>query len=112
MIDASKYTAHKSPGKFEGESPATEYFYEQMLNGDGERLYVYGGDDDQTEADRADTEEASAELFQVNAEEAEAFGLTCGHWFLLLEDSQGFVCGSEHATRAQAEQRLRDWFGA
>ena len=31
----SKYTAHQHPGKFEGESAATEYFYEQMLNGDG-----------------------------------------------------------------------------
>ena len=28
MIDTAKYTAHKKPGKFEGETSATEYFWE------------------------------------------------------------------------------------
>ena len=108
MIDASKYTAHKSLGKFEGESPATEYFYEQMCEGDGETIYA-GGDDDGEGG-------YSAELFQVSAEEADAFDkinvhLPHGHWFLLREDSQGFAIGSVHATREEAEQRFNEWAG-
>jgi hypothetical protein len=109
-INASDYTAHLSRGKFEGETPATEYFYHVMLTGDGETVYAYGGDDDQTEDDYADTEAASGALFQVNAEESEAFGLPTGHWFLLREDSQGFAIGTVHATREAAEQRLTEWF--
>jgi hypothetical protein len=111
MIDVSKYTAHSRPGKFEGETADTEYFYERMCEGDGETIYAYGGDDDQTEADFADTEEASAELFQVDAEESAAFGLPVGHWYLLREDSQGFVFGTVHATREQAEAKFRRWLG-
>lgn len=103
MIDANKYTAHKSPGKFEGESPASEYFYEQMCEGDGETIYA-GGDDDGEGGYCAD-------LFQVDADEADAFGLTVGHWFLLCEDSQGFAIGSVHESREAAEKRFNEWAG-
>lgn len=105
MIEASKYVAHLSPGKFEAEPPATEYFYEQMMNGDGEAIFPPGEDD-------ADSEPGyCATLFHISAEEEAAFALTCGHWFLLREDSQGFAIGTEHATRAEAEQRFNDWAG-
>jgi hypothetical protein len=99
MIDASKYTAHKSPGKFEGETAASEYFYEQMLNGDGEELY---SDDEGG---------AVASVFRIDADESEAFGLPIGGYFLLREDSQGFVMGSTHATQEAAEGAFRRWCG-
>lgn len=103
-INASKYTAHLHPGKFEGETAATEYFYEQMLNGDGETICADNGDEGH------DYEFiASAELFHINAEEAEAFNLTIGHWFLLREDSQGFAYGSEHPSRQAAEHKFNEW---
>lgn len=93
-INPSKYTAHLHPGKFEGETAATEYFHEQMLNGDGEifdPITVADGPDDFTCEDSP-----IGTLFQINAEEAAAFNLTIGHWFLLREDTQGFAYGSEH----------------
>jgi hypothetical protein len=99
-INASQYTAHQQPGKFEGESAATEYFYEQMLNGDGETVFP---DID------GDICANSAELFHINADESEAFNLPIGHWFLLREDSQGFAYGTTHATRAEAEQKFQSW---
>jgi hypothetical protein len=101
MIDVTKYTAHKSPGKFEGESAATEYFYEQALNGDGETIHE----------DIDDGEGSTADLFQIDVEEAEAFDLPLHHWFLLREDSQGFAIGSVHETREAAEERFMQWCG-
>ena len=98
-INPANYIAHLHPGKFEGETAATEYFHEQMLNGDGET--VYGSED---------LEDAPvAEIFHINADEAEAFDLTIGHWFLLHEDSQGFAYGSEHPTRESAEHKFNEW---
>jgi hypothetical protein len=102
-IDPSKYTAHTHSGKFEGETAATEYFYEQMLDGDGET--VFGS------VEYEDESAVTAELFHINADEAEAFNLPIGHWFLLREDSQGFAYGSTHATREQAEQKFQTWIG-
>lgn len=107
MIDATKYTAHKSPGKFEGESPATEYFYEQMCNGGGETIYVCTA----TDAEEMVESDMCADLFQIDVEESDAFGLPLHHWFLLREDSQGFAIGTVHATREEAEQRFNDWAG-
>lgn len=101
QIDPTKYTAHLHPGKFEGESAATEYFYEQMCNGDSET--VFGS------AEYEDESAITAEVFRINAEEAEAFDLPIGHWFLLREDSQGFAYGSSHPTREQAEQKFQSW---
>lgn len=106
-IDTSKYTAHLHPGKFEGETAATEYFYEQMLNGDGETfdpVPIADGPDDFTCEDSP-----MGTLFHINAEEAEAFNLTIGNWFLLHEDSQGFVYGSEHPSRQAAEHKFNEW---
>jgi hypothetical protein len=106
MIDPTKYTAHQHPGKFEGESPATEYFYELMLNSEGETLFADSGEDYRNEQD-----DACAELFHINAEEAEAFDLPIGHWFLLCQDSQGFVMGSSHESREAAEKAFAAWLG-
>lgn len=106
MIDATKYTAHKSPGKFEGESPATEYFYEQMCN--GETIYVSTA----TDAEEMAESDMCADLFQINEEESDAFSLPLHHWFLLCEDSQGFAIGTVHESREAAEQRFNDWAGS
>ncbi len=95
-IDTSKYTAHNRPGKFEGEGPETEYFYECMLDGDGEDL-------------QSEESLVLAALFQISAEEATAFALFCGDWFLLREDENGFVYGSTHKTREAAEARFAGW---
>lgn len=103
-IDASKYTAHKLPGKFEGETAATEYFYEQMCKGDGETIYPQNADGE-LESDW------SADLFQIDVEEADAFALPLHHWFLLREDSQGFCIGTVHETREAAERRFNEWCG-
>jgi hypothetical protein len=103
MIDPTKYTRHLNPGKFEGETAATEYFYElEMEGGDGEHLFTEQDSDDCTPV---------AELFHIDAEEAEAFDLPIGHWFLLVEDSQGFVSGSSHESREAAEKAFRAWLG-
>lgn len=107
-IDASKYTAHTHPGKFEGETAATEYFYEQLLNGDGETIWPADVGDLE---DDGMNDEPSAELFHIDAEEADAFGLTVGAWYMIREDSQGFVYGSEHATRELAERKFAQWCG-
>jgi hypothetical protein len=104
MIDVSKYTQHTQPGKFEGESAATEYFHEQMLNGDGEYYFPDETDDGMNDA-------PSCSVFQIDVEESEAFDLTLGYWFLLWEDSQGFAYGKAFATREQAESHFRIWAG-
>jgi hypothetical protein len=103
MIDPTKYTAHQHPGKFEGETAATEYYYELSLDSDGETIYGT--------VDYEDESAQIAELFHINAEEAEAFDLPIGHWFLLVEDSQGFVTGSCHKSRQAAEKAFAAWLG-
>ena len=103
-IDTTKYTAHKHPGKFEGETAATEYFYEQMLDGDGE--VIFGN------VDYEDEQAKEAYIFRINADEDEAFdGCPVGYVFMIREDSQGFVYGSIHATREEAEAKFRAWLG-
>lgn len=95
-IDTSKYTAHTSPGKFEGEAPETEYFYELSLDGDGETIY----------SDSEDT--ATVSLFHIYADAADAFNLPLGHYLLLWEDSQGFCHSTILPTRSAAEQFAAD----
>jgi hypothetical protein len=105
VINPATYNRNQQPGKFEGESPATEYFWEQM--GDGETFYV-----EKPGMENEDLENLpSAELFHINADESEAFNLPIGFWFMLTEDSQGFVMGSTHETREQAEQKFKAWLG-
>jgi hypothetical protein len=101
IINPNKYVRHLNAGKFEGETAATEYFYELMLEGDGETVII--GEEHEPPD--------SAELFQINAEESEAFNLPIGHWFLLKEDNQGFVMGSTYKSREAAERAFRTWLG-
>ena len=70
------------PGKFEGEEPATPYYYDLSLNGEGESL------DSSEDGDGAD-------LFHVEDDERAAFGFDADVTAFLLEwDSQGFVRGT------------------
>jgi hypothetical protein len=109
-IDSSKYTAHKHPGKFECTAPWVEYFYERMMEGDGELLCAYPECDTEQEAEQAEAH-TTADLFQVNAEESEAFGLDIGSWVWIAEDSQGFAIGHNGCCRKDAEKSFTDWAG-
>ena len=71
----------RNPGKFEGECVWVPYYWELVLDGDGE-----------DELD--DDGEVMATRFVVDYEEAEAFGLECGATVEISQDSQGFVIGS------------------
>lgn len=62
---------------FEGESLATLYYWHTMLDGDGDML----GD--------------GFTLFDIDEEEAQAFGLTYGNHYLIHERTDGFVSGRE-----------------
>jgi hypothetical protein len=104
-IDSTKYTAHQHPGKFEGETAATEYFHEQMMEGNGETIFA-----DCAETDNLD-DIPVADIFHITAEEAEAFDLPIGSTFMIREDSQGFVYGSVHDSPEQAEAKFRSWLG-
>jgi hypothetical protein len=73
----------RQPGRFEGEPPETVYFWEAVLNGDGDGL------DDST-------------VFRVNALEAYAFELARGDYYVVRERSDGFVVG-ESMTAADME---------
>lgn len=109
-INPSKYTAHLHPGKFEGETAATCYFHEQMLNGEGETIYESNFIEiDENEDFVEDCRKA--DLFDVNADESEAFDLPIGAIFMIREDSQGFVYGFVHANRAEAEAKFKSWLG-
>ena len=111
QIDASKYTAHQHPGKFEGETPETEYFYEQMMQGDGDDIYSNFSIDPSFEPEEDEQFGYSATIFTVQTDESEAFGLNHGDIFMIYEDSQGFVYGSVHASHKEAEAEFRAWIG-
>ncbi len=94
MIDITQYTAHLSPGKFEGEPAASEYFYDRMLDGVGETLY---------------SEDSEGALFKILDEEAKVFDLYVDGWFLLLETDNGFVYGMNYQTREDAINAFLTW---
>lgn len=105
-IDTSKYTAHQHPGKFEGESPATEYFYEQMVTcGDGEDLYAPVCNDgiDDYEGELIGT------MFKTDIAEREAFDVP--EWVAVCEDSQGFVTLQTADSCEALERKLLRWAG-
>ena len=89
-MNASDYVGRESgPGKFEGETGATEYFYDAMLDGDGEDF-----DDGLTG-------------FSPTEEEVEAFGDElnfCMESYLVLHFlEEGFV--TLHVFRNEEEAR-------
>jgi len=103
-IDVAKFKRRvKGPGKFEGEKPATAYFYDLWLDGDGEAYFPY--------ADEDLDDEPEATLFQIDADEADAFGLEVGHWYIIWEDGTGFAYGFCFETREEAEEKFDDWLG-
>lgn len=78
-IDVEKWeamVAASTPGRFEGEGPATAYFWDAMMNGDGE-------DDGEGEV-----------LFPTTEEEKAAFDLAGDH-FSIHQSEQGFIYGNE-----------------
>ena len=102
-IDVQMYeqmVADSTPGRYEGETAATAYFYEAYLNGDGEGLDDYS-------------------LFSVSDEEREAFGLDfnvaidgravpaafLGLYFLVRQDDNGFIYGHSATVEMVAELR-------
>ena len=71
----------RSPGKFECECVWVPYFWDLVLEGEGDDVLDEEG-------------EVLATRFVVDSEEAEAFGLDCGATVELFADSQGFVIGT------------------
>lgn len=77
----------RNPGKFEGEAVWVPYFWDLVMNGDGEEVFDEDG-------------ELVATRFKVDAEEEETFSdvlggeLACGSPVELFEDAQGFVFGT------------------
>lgn len=75
----------KNPGKFEGETVATLYFYDHSLNGDGN-------------------------VMEVSQEEKEAFDIDANYVYL-AESNDGFVSLEFYDTRDEAEERETEEFG-
>ena len=71
----------RNPGKFELERVWVPYYWDLVLDGEGEDELDENG-------------EVLATEFVVDSDEAEAFGLECGATVEVFADSQGFVIGS------------------
>ena len=104
MIDTAKYTAHKKPGKFEGETSATEYFWELAMDGEAE---TWSPDMDEN------GEGTLFDLFTVNADEAETWPdeFNIGDTVIVWECPQGFVTLCAYGTREAAEWHVKSWLG-
>ena len=76
----------QNPGKFEFEPEWVPYYWELVVNGEGDDFSDY---------------DASGEIaggivsrFVVDSEESDAFGIECGAMVEIFQDSQGFVTGT------------------
>jgi hypothetical protein len=67
----------QGPGKFEGESAATFYFYDAMLNGDGEILQL--------------SECEIYTIFEISEEEAKAFDIHKSYPIFAIGESSGIA---------------------
>lgn len=76
----------RNPGKFECEPEWVPYYWELVLNGDGEDVTEYD--------EEGDPVGCFATRFMVDYEESEVFGLECGARVEVSQDSQGFVTGT------------------
>ena len=76
----------RNPGKFEGECEWVPYYWELVMNGEGEDLAEYD--------EAGEIVDGVVSRFVVDSEEADAFGLECGATVEIFEDSQGFVIGT------------------
>jgi hypothetical protein len=86
-------------GQFEGQQWWAPYYWDCVMEGDGETLC---GDQEEC---------TTAELFTVDADESEAFGIDCGATVMVRQDSQGFVLCTVHASHDEAEKIYRSWIG-
>lgn len=94
----------RSPrGQFEGEQWYAPYYWAQILDGAGDDIYPVDAEEDD--------DPTPGSLLKIDSDESEAFGLECGHWILVRQDSQGFVLVTIHETREEAEKKYRDWMG-
>jgi hypothetical protein len=89
MINPMDYTGLvNGPGKFEGEARATEYYYELIMIGDGDDI-------SQITEDGTDYLYPLMTQFEVDSEEADAFGVDAGlkdgDLAVIIEDEQGFI---------------------
>ena len=107
MLDVSKYQQmidDSTPGKLEGECPATAYYYEAMMDGDGE--IVTFGDLAEAMADPNTIVESldgnTTTVFKVSDEQREAFKLSDPYFEIWITE-QGFVMGGE-VTQAQYDK--------
>ena len=76
----------RDPGKFECEPEWVPYYWDLVMNGEGEDVAEY-----------TDDGEIAGEIayrFTVDSDEADAFGLECGATVEVFQDSQGFVIGT------------------
>lgn len=89
--DRAHYEAMvKGPGKFECEPAWTAYFWDQVMNGDGEDR-VSGGD--------------TISMFEPDAWEREAFPELEGYDVVsVYSDSRGFVVGNKFRTDAEFDE--------
>ena len=81
MINKKRYekmVADSTPGRFEGENPETAYFYEAMLDGDGE-LFKFKDSETFT-------------VFKLSDEEKEIFEIAHDYFAIYISDS-GFIHG-------------------
>ena len=76
----------RNPGRFEGECEWVPYYWELVLNGEGDDLSDYD--------ESGEIVGGIVSRFVVDSEEADAFGLECGATVEIFQDSQGFVIGT------------------
>src|SRR5262245_47221600 len=88
-------------GKFEGEQWYAPYYWDQTLNGDGDRIFP----------DDSDEFDTCGSIFETTADECEVFEFDQGTVILVREDSQGFVFVTSHKSRDEAEAKFREWIG-
>jgi hypothetical protein len=95
-------------GKFEGCLTYVPYFYDLMLEGQGED-WSPEWENHEDEDEFYPTYMFS--FFTVDAEDEERFEVGIGRTVMIWEDSQGFAYGLDFATREEAEAHARNWLG-
>jgi hypothetical protein len=83
MIELKQYEeAVKGPGALEGEEPATAYFYEAVMNGEGTNIEFPDG--------------SITTYFSLSGEEHNAFEIsTSKEYYAIYQNSMGFIYGEE-----------------
>ena len=95
-------------GKFEGETGATEYFWNLVMNGEGDAWFPDMGELDPGNDDGGGT---LFDVFTVDADEANAWPdeFKIGDTVIIWECSQGFVTLCAYGTRNAAESHVTAW---